>query len=118
MYSSHFDIIYAQVVDGVKIQVLHQDESMVMTEFTLKKGAVLPEHFHQKNHSAYLLRGKIRLTTEETIRDFIQGDSWSMAQNICHSTLALEDSVILEVFAAEHSDHGFEVSTPANQIGI
>lgn len=118
MVNTYLDIAYAKIIDGVKIQVLHQDDSMVMTEFTLRKGAVLPEHSHQNSHSAYLLRGKIRLTTDETVRDFVQGDSWSMNRDICHSTLALEDSVILEVFASEHSDHGFEVSTPANKIEI
>lgn len=118
MFNANFDIGYAQIIDGVKIQLLHQDESMIMTEFTFQKGAVLPEHSHENSHSAYLLRGKIRLTTEETVRDFVQGDSWSMNRNICHSTLALEDSVVLEVFAAEHSDHGFEVSKPANKIGV
>lgn len=118
MYNTHIDFIYGQIIDGVKIQILHEDESMIMTEYTFKKGAVLPEHSHQNSHSAYLLRGKIRLKTEEIVRDFIQGDSWSMNQDICHSLLALEDSVILEVFASEHSDHGFEVSTPSNKIGI
>jgi quercetin dioxygenase-like cupin family protein len=118
MGNTLFDIAFAGVIDGVQVRVLHRDESMIMTEFTFRKGAVLPEHSHQSSHSDYLLRGKIRLTTDETVRDFIQGDSWSMNRNIGHSIVALEDSVVLEVFAFEHTDLGFQVSTPANKIGI
>jgi len=118
MYSSHFEIVYAQVVEGVKIKVLHQDDAIIMTEFVLEKGAKLPEHFHQINHSAYLLQGKVRLITENTIREFKQGDSWSMNKRICHSTEALEHSVVLEVFDSKQEEIGFRVSAPANMIEI
>jgi quercetin dioxygenase-like cupin family protein len=118
MFSSHFELVYNQITEGVKIQVLHHDEAMMMTEFTLDQGAKLPEHFHESNHSAYLLKGKIRLITEGYVRDFVQGDSWSMNKNICHSTEALENSVVLEVFNSEHENIGFQVYQKANMIGI
>jgi len=102
MYSSHYEIVNNQLVDGVKIKISHQDDSMLMTEFTLPKGVFLPEHIHLSDHSAYLLKGKIRLIADGVVSDFFQGDSWCIGKNICHYTEALDDSVILEVFSSEN----------------
>lgn len=43
MHRSHFDMIYSQINETVKIKVSHQDESVVMTEVTIQKGTLLPE---------------------------------------------------------------------------
>jgi len=109
MLNSHFEIAYNQIVDGVKIKILHHDDSMVMSELVIQKGALLPEHVHQSDHSAYLLQGKIRLVSGDIISEFIQGDSWCMKKNICHYTEALEDSVVLEVFSYDGDIEGFRI---------
>ncbi len=114
MYRSHFEIVYNQIVDGVKIKVLHHDDSMFMTEFVLQKGALIPDHVHLGDHSAYLLQGKIRITTNGNVREFVHGDSWCIKKEICHKTEALEDSVVLEVFNMEHEDVGFQIFRKAD----
>lgn len=116
MLSSHFEIVFNQIVDGVKIKVLHRDDSMIMTEFMIQKGALLPEHVHQSDHSAYLLQGKIRLIADDIASEFVQGDSWCMKKNICHHTEALEDSVVLEVFSPEGEIEGFQIHQRANAL--
>jgi quercetin dioxygenase-like cupin family protein len=101
MYSSHYQLVYNQIVDGIKIKVLNQDESVVMTELELKKGTKLPAHIHTSDHSAYLLKGRIRMISDKGSFDFFQGDSWCIKKDACHSTEALEDSVVLEVYSLE-----------------
>lgn len=101
MYNSHYQLVYNQIADGIKIKVVNQDKSMVMTEFELQKGSVLPEHIHTSDHSAYLLKGRIRIIADGVNSDFFQGDSWCIKKDICHSTEALEDSVVLEVHNPE-----------------
>jgi quercetin dioxygenase-like cupin family protein len=113
MLNSHFKIVFNQIVDGVKIKVLHRDDSMIMTEFMIKKGALLPEHVHQSDHSAYLLQGKIRMTANEITSEFIKGDSWCMKKNISHFTEAVEDSVVLEVFSHDGDIEGFPLKQNA-----
>ena len=108
MLNSHFKIVFNQIVDGVKIKVLHRDDSMIMTEFMIQKGALLPEHVHQSDHSAYLLQGKIRMTADGIASEFIKGDSWCMKKNISHFTEAIEDSVVLEVFSHDGDIEGFQ----------
>ena len=110
MYYSHFEIVYNQILEGVKIKVSFQEDSTLMTEFELQKGALLPEHVHRSNHSAYLLKGKIRIYIEDVARDLIQGDSWCIGKNICHFTEALEDSVVIEVYRPVPEDEEFQIS--------
>lgn len=104
MYNSHHQLVYNQIVDGIKIKLMKQDESAVMTEFELQKGTKLPEHIHFTDHSAYLLKGKIRIVADGIASEFVQGDSWCIKKNICHTTEALEDSLVLEVFELDSED--------------
>ena len=108
MFDSHFKIAYNQFVDGIDLKVVHRENEMIMSEMNIKKDCILPEHVHQSNHSAYLLQGKIRVIVDGISSEFVQGDSWCMERNICHSTKALEDSTILEVFNPDGETEGFQ----------
>ncbi len=116
MFDSHFKIAYNKIVEGVKIRILYQDDSMIMTELVIQRGALLPEHFHQSDHSAYLLQGTILVIVDEVVSEFVQGDSWCMKKNVFHYTEALEDSVLLEVFTLEGEIEGFDVKRSANKL--
>ena len=109
MLNSHFKFAYNQIDDDVQIKILHHDDSMIMTEFMIQKGAILPEHVHQSDHSAYLLQGKIRVITGDIISEFAKGDSWCMKKNTCHHTEALENSIVLEVFSHDGDLEGFRI---------
>jgi len=104
MYNSHHQLVYNQIVDGIKIKLMKKDESAVMTEFELQKGTILPEHIHTKDISAYLLKGKIRIIADGLASEFVQGDSWCIKKNICHTTEALEDALVLEVSELESEE--------------
>lgn len=110
MYNSHYEMVYNQAVEGIKIKVVKKEDSLVMTEFELQKGTFLPEHLHPSDHSGYLLKGKIRINADGIASEFIQGDSWTINKNICHTTEALEDSVVLEVFNIENEYKEFAES--------
>ena len=118
MLNSHFEIVYNQIVDDVKIKILHRDDSMVMSELMIQKGALLPEHVHQSDHSAYILQGRIQMVADGIISEFVQGDSWCIKKNICHYTEALEDSVVFEVFCPEGEIEGFQINQRASEIKI
>lgn len=92
---------------------MKKDESVVMTEFELQKGTLLPEHIHTKDHSAYLLKGRICIVAYGLASEFVQGDSWCIKGNICHTTEALEDSLVLEVFELESED--FKITDDLHQ---
>ena len=108
MFDSHFKIANNQLIEGISIKVLHHEESMIMTQLILARGACLPAHIHPNDHSAYLLKGKIRIIADGISSIFCAGDSWCLRKGIAYRTEALEDSVVLEVFNPQGETEGFE----------
>lgn len=104
MYNSHQELVNNLKVGGVKFKITQQVDSMLMTELEFQKGASLPEHIHQTDHSGYVLQGSIRMTIDGVARDLVKGDSWCIAKNLRHSTEAMEDSKVIEVYGMEKED--------------
>lgn len=90
---------YEEIVEGVKIKTLKKDDSMLMSEFVLKKGSTLPEHSHPNVKSGYLLKGKIRLYINGKMRELVPGSSWCIQNGLVHWAEVEEDSVLIEVFS-------------------
>ena len=104
MYHSHQELVNNLKVEGVKLKVTQQVDSLLMTELEFQKGASLPEHVHQTDHSGYLLQGKICMTIDGVRRELVKGDSWCIAKNLLHSTEAMEYSIVIEVYGKELED--------------
>lgn len=104
MYNSHQELIINQRVMGVTFKITHQVDSLLMSELEFQKGASLPEHVHQSDHSGYILQGRIRMIIDGEVRELVQGDSWCIAKNLRHSTEAIEESKVIEVYSREKED--------------
>lgn len=104
MHHSHFEMVYNQITEGIKIKVNRKDDEVVMTEIVFKKGALFPEHIHLSDHSGYLLKGRIRISREGSSAIMQEGDSWCIGKRISHFTEAIEDSVVIEVYSPDESD--------------
>jgi quercetin dioxygenase-like cupin family protein len=96
---------YRPALDGIERKTLVHDEKTLMTEFLLRKGAVLPRHSHPHKQTGYLVKGRIRLLigTEEYIAQ--AGDSWCIPGGVEHGADILEDSVAIEVFSPVRDDY-------------
>lgn len=111
MYGSHFKMVYNQLTEGITIKIIRQDEDVVMTEITFKKGSVFPDHIHFSDHSGYLLKGRLRISRNGVPRIMMEGDSWCMGKKVPHFTEALEDSVVIEVYSIE-KENPEQIKTP------
>jgi quercetin dioxygenase-like cupin family protein len=96
---------YTEILTGVKIKTLCHGESMLMTEFLLQEGAVLPEHTHPYEQTGYLVKGNIKLTVGEVSQNILPGDSWSVPKNEKHRAEIIKDSVAIEVFSPVRKDY-------------
>jgi len=114
MLNSHFRIAYNQIVGGIEMKIIHQEDDLVMTEMNIKKGVHFPRHVHQSDHSAYLVKGKIQVVADGIVSVFVAGDSWCIRKEIAHYTEALDDSVVLEVFSYEGEIEGFPIKQSTN----
>ena len=56
-----FALSYRPALDGIERKTLVHGEKTLMTEFRLRKGAVLPRHSHPHEQTGYLVKGGIRL---------------------------------------------------------
>jgi len=105
MYGKHSENGYAEIIKGIRIKTLCYGESMLMTEFLLHEGTILPEHSHPNEQTGYLVKGKIRLFIGEVVRELIAGDSWNINKDVIHRAEILEDSVAIEVFSPVREDY-------------
>lgn len=105
MYGKHSKERYTQILDGIQIKSLCYGKEMIMTEFLLEKGAVLPDHAHPYEQTGYLVKGRLILHIGEVSRELEPGDSWNIPGNVHHRAEVLEDAVALEVFSPLREDY-------------
>ena len=58
---------YRPALDGIERKTFVHGDKSLMTEFRMRKSAVLPRHSHPHEQTGYLVKGRIRLSigTEE-----------------------------------------------------
>lgn len=105
MFEKQHDRGYLPSLEGVERKTLVHGEHMLMTEFRLYKGAVLPRHTHEHEQTGYLVKGRIRLVIGTEEYDAQAGDSWSIPGGVEHGASIVEDSVALEIFSPVREDY-------------
>ncbi len=105
MFDKRSDTGYLPVRDGIGRKTLVHGAKTLMTEFWLRKGAVLPRHSHPHEQTGYLVRGRIRLCIGAEQYDAQPGDSWCIPGGVEHGADILEDSVAVEVFSPVRDDY-------------
>ncbi|MBP7460440.1 MAG: cupin domain-containing protein [Candidatus Delongbacteria bacterium] len=96
---------FREILPGIEIKTINYGESMLMAKFRMEKGAVLPAHDHPYEQTGYLIRGVIRISGPDGIRECNPGDSWSIPAGAVHQAEILEDAVALEVFYPVREDY-------------
>src|SRR5512139_1990737 len=105
MFQKQSDRGYHPVLDGIERRTLVYGEKTLMTEFRLRKGAVLPRHAHPHEQTGYLVKGRIRLSLVGEQFEAQEGDSWCVPGGVEHGADILEDSVAIEVFSPVREDY-------------
>ena len=105
MFEKRNDRGYRPALDGIERKTLVHGENTLMTEFLLRKGAVLPRHAHPHEQTGYLVKGRIRLFIGTEDYEAQVGDSWCIPGGVEHGADTLEDSVAIEVFSPVRDDY-------------
>lgn len=90
---------------GLTRRVLASSATLMLTEHTMEKGSVFPEHKHPHEQLAYLLSGKIIVETGGARFTVVAGDSFVVPSNVSHKVTALEHSVALDIFTPAREDY-------------
>ena len=96
---------YRRLHDGIELQnLVHGDETM-MIQVRLERGSHLPRHSHPHEQTGYLLSGSLRFTIGDEVYMLGGGDTWCIPGGVPHEVDALEDTVVVEVFAPPREDY-------------
>jgi len=96
---------YREMLPGVELKTLTHGEAMLLGEFRLKKGAVIPSHSHPHEQIGYLVSGRLRFNSEGETYEAGPGDGWCFTGNCEHGVEVLEDSLVVEVFSPVREDY-------------
>lgn len=88
---------------GLGRQLLN-GERLTVARILLAAGTVVPEHSHDHEQVANVLEGRMRFRVGGEAVDVGAGESLLVRSNVPHSAEALEDSVVLDVFAPVRDD--------------
>jgi quercetin dioxygenase-like cupin family protein len=84
-------------------KIISGDNAMVAQVF-LKKGAVVPEHFHESEQITYILDGALRFELEGREVVVGKGQVLRIPSNVPHRAVALEDTLDLDIFSPIRHD--------------
>jgi len=78
--------------------------NMTIARLELQKYAVVPEHSHVHEQIATVERGALKFLIEGREIIVRGGESLEIPSNVPHAVEALEDSVVVDVFAPSRED--------------
>jgi quercetin dioxygenase-like cupin family protein len=96
---------YAEALEGVRLKTLAHGEQTLLAAFRISEGATIPTHHHPHEQTGYLVSGRLDFVIGDGRFDAGPGDSWNIASEVPHSAAALEDSIVIEVFAPVREDY-------------
>lgn len=90
--------------EGTCRKILGTGGSLMMVEVSFKAGGVGAPHTHPHEQVSYVARGSFDFTLDGVTRRIGVGDSVYIPSGVSHGTVALEDSVIVDVFSPIRED--------------
>ncbi|OGD22450.1 MAG: cupin [Candidatus Aminicenantes bacterium RBG_16_63_16] len=93
-----------KVGQGVGRKILARGGELMMVEVFFEKGAVGPVHRHPHQQVSYALKGSFELEMDGIKEIIGAGDSFYVPSEAPHGVVALEPSVILDIFTPQRQD--------------
>lgn len=87
---------------GVRRKALAIGERTLLLEVRMDAGSVGRAHSHPNEQTGYVIKGKLRLRIGNENYELGPGDAYVIPGNVEHEALALEDTVVIEVFSPPH----------------
>lgn len=97
-----------EMLPGLHRRTMGTTDEAMLCEFYFERGAVVAPHSHLNDQVGYLVYGSLEYTIGEVMQHVAPGDSWAVPGGVTHSVLALQDSLIVEVFSPPRDDYRTE----------
>lgn len=100
------DMPRERVSDTLDRRLITADR-MMLAHVYLKKGAVVPRHFHENEQITYILEGALRFwlgEDESEVVDVRAGEVLVIPPNVRHKAEALFDTLDVDIFSPPRQD--------------
>lgn len=104
MYTISKNVEVEDLGGGVTRKILSYSENLMSVELKFEKGAVGALHKHPHEQIGYIVSGKLELLGGEEKVVLETGDTYYMAPDEEHGVIALEDTVLLDIFTPMRMD--------------
>ncbi len=105
MFRKSVEATPVEMMEGITRRTLTYGERMLLVEFTIRAGAVFPEHRHPYEQTGYLCKGAGRLWIGEESFELCPGSSWNIPADVSHKAEFSEDSLALDIFSPVREDY-------------
>ena len=93
-----------EVLDGITVGSVRL-ENLMLTHFTFKAGAAVPEHSHPHQQITFLLKGEMEFTLEGEMRLIRAGEGCAVPPNARHGVLALAEAEAIDCWHPVREDY-------------
>lgn len=104
MVLKYEDIAATNPEPGITRRILARGGSMMGVEASFEKGAVGSVHKHPHEQVSYIVSGSFEYVADGVKYVLKAGDSYYVEPEVAHGAVALEDSVILDIFTPQRED--------------
>lgn len=105
MYTENNSVVTNDLGGGVQRKVLSYSENIMSVELHFEKGAIGALHSHPHEQIGYIISGSL-IYKEEGQEDKVlkAGDTYYVAPNVEHGVVALEETMLFDVFTPMRKD--------------
>ncbi len=93
------------VLPGVVRRTLGSTDKLMVVEFHVAAGAVVPEHNHPHDQAGYVVSGEMVMTINGKEALCRAGDSYQIPGGVFHGVRTLSDTVIIDVFSPPREEY-------------
>ncbi|MBQ9015660.1 MAG: cupin domain-containing protein [Firmicutes bacterium] len=100
----HADIPAEDMPTWTKRRIAAHGEDLMLVENEFMTGDTAPEHEHFHAQITYVIKGALEFTVDGETKTLRSGDSVYIRPHTVHSAVAVEDSLIIDLFAPQRED--------------
>lgn len=112
------DVQPVEQIPGGQRRVLGDGEQMMLVEWRMQPGTVVPQHSHPHEQSGYVISGKMLFTIDSEEREVPLGTGYLIPSGVPHSARFEEFTVLVDVFSPPREDYrAMSASAPSYMMG-
>jgi quercetin dioxygenase-like cupin family protein len=105
MIAFNEDVVEEVVNEKVTRKILNHSPDLMVVQVRFRSGGIGEPHSHKEHEQiGYIVQGRFEVTVGDEIKILKAGDSFYAGRNVVHGVVALEDSMLLDVFSPRRDD--------------